>query len=98
MSNPQNYPELPSWSRAVINLGKYSNMGCMHVNSIGYMCVLRRWEIIEHETKKKNWNRLSSLGKGYSLYHILDHSLCSMKDALAGGETEGRQQFQLPIC
>lgn len=30
--------------------------------------------------------------------HILDHSHCSMKDALAGGETEGRQQFQLPIC
>ena len=97
MRNPQNYPELPLWS--VMNWGKYPNMGYMHVNSmVGvcvcvcvYVCIFRCWKIIEYETRKKRWNRLSSLEKLYSLYHILTHSHCHMKDALAGGKTNGRQ-------
>jgi len=55
------------------------------------VCILRCWKIIEYETRKKRWNRLSSLEKLYSLYPILAHSHCHMKDALAGGETNGRQ-------
>lgn len=39
MCNPQNYPELPSWLEAVMNLGKYPNMEYMHVNSMGGVCV-----------------------------------------------------------
>ena len=55
------------------------------------VCVLRWWKIIEYETRKKHWNRLSSLEKLYSLYHILAHSYCHMKD--------GRQlSSALSIC
>jgi len=66
-----------------------NSMGCVCVRVC--VCILRCWKIIEYETRKKRWNRLSSLEKLYSLYPILAHSHCHMKDALAGGETNGRQ-------
>ena len=52
--------------------------GCVGV--CVWVCVLRWWKIIEYETRKKHWYRLSSLEKLYSLYHILAHSYCHMKD------------------
>lgn len=70
-----------------MNWGKYPVVGCMPVNSVVcvfvcvYLHVLGWWEVMEHETRKKN--RLSSLVKGCSFYRILDHSSCSMKNALA---------------
>lgn len=50
------------------------------------MCTgaLKWWEIKRTETEKESWNRLSSLERGRGLYHILDHSHCSVKEALVG--------------
>lgn len=53
------------------------------------------WEVMEHETRKKN--RLSSLVKGYSLYRILDHSSCSMKNALAEEKIEVGSKIRSPF-
>lgn len=60
-----------------------------------YVYVLGWWEVMGHETRKKN--RLSSLVKGCSLYHILDHSSCSMKNALAEEKIEVGRKIRSPF-
>ena len=81
-----NWSKYPNMEYMHVNSMGGCGCGCVGVWVCGcvgvwvWVCVLRWWKIIEYETRKKHWNRLSSLEKLYSLYHILAHSYCHMKD------------------